>query len=75
MLLCEGTLWTPGCKLQSFIVYSSNMFQTEVENSVAVDKIQSKKVNSLEIKEKRKIAGGNSHQLQPKDIGKDSEDS
>lgn len=48
------------------------MFHTEVENSVAVDKIQSTKVSSLKIKEKRKITGGNSHQLQPKDIGKDS---
>lgn len=37
------------------MVYSSNMLHTEVENSVMVDKIQSKKVSSLEIKEKRKI--------------------
>lgn len=40
------------CKLQSFMVYSSNMFHTEVENSVAVDKIQSKKVSSVEIEKK-----------------------
>lgn len=34
------------------MVYSSNMFHTEAENSVALDKIQSKKVSSLEIKKK-----------------------
>lgn len=44
------------------MVYSSNMFHTEVENTVVVDKIQSKKVSSLEIKEKS-IAGKKSHQL------------
>lgn len=57
------------------MVYPSTMFHTELENFVAVDKIQSKKVGRLEIKEKNKIVGGNSHLLQLKDIAKDSEES
>lgn len=47
------------------MVYSSNMLHTEVENSVMVDKIQSKKVSSLEIKkkEKKNTAGKKSQHL------------
>lgn len=57
------------------MVYSSTMFHTELENFVAVDKIQSKKVSRLEIKEKKNTVGGNPHLLLLKDIGKDSEES
>lgn len=41
------------------------MFHTEAENSVVVDKIEPKKVSSLEIKEKKNKAGKKSHQLNP----------
>lgn len=53
------------------MVYSSNMFHTEVENTVVVDKIQSKKVSSLEIKKysRKKITSA-----QPEYMGKDFED-
>lgn len=54
--------------------YSSNMLHTEVENSVVVDKIQSKKVSRLEIKEKRKLQQEKITTAQPKCMGKDFED-
>lgn len=54
------------------MVYSSSTFHTEFENSVVVDKIESKAVSSLEIKEK--IAGKKITSAQPKCMGKYFED-
>lgn len=56
------------------MVYSSSMFHTEVENSVVVDKIKSKKVSSLKIKKKKKYNRKKITSAQPKCMGKYFED-